>query len=217
MRFVSLLIFLTWIILPGKKIKEHRVLKYFWDKHKGESCSMKLLMLVASAPCSCWFPPSRYLKQDKAKDLSLPMKFIFSRVVPYEWWNLRVLIMWNCFVLFWSGGAGSIDNLHTTCWVLQELSQCLYGVSLDWCFSQKWSSHEERVLISVLSHLQVKEPWGCCCSQSSPLLLRCLFCLDERLETFVNHEYFHKGQEKHFLASLKHTPQLEVNSDSKIL
>ena len=59
-------------------------------------------------------------------------------------------------------------------------------------------------------------PWGCCCKV--PLCSqRCLFCLNERLETFVNHEYFHTGQEKHFLASLKCTPRLEVNSDSKIL
>lgn len=46
---------------------------------------------------------------------------------------------------------------------------------------------------------------------------RCLFCLNERLETFVNLEYFHTGQEKHFLARLKYTPRLEVNSDSEIL
>ena len=117
---------------------------------------------------------------------------------------------------------------------------------LVWRSRKRWqlahpllnSPRAEPVLLSSLPCLtfftEMVFPWGrssgLCFASSAvqsleavvavkvPLCFqRCLFCLDERLETFVNCECFHTGQEKHFLASLKYTLRLGVNSDSRIL
>lgn len=176
--------------------------------------SSSCLWLLHRAPAGSLLP-SMDLKHDRTKALSLPMELNFSRVwreVACEHWKLRVYIMWSSFVLLWCGGAGSIGNQHTSCWILQELSQCWQGVSLGRVFFTEmiitWGRNSHLYFVS-----STEQSLGAFVTVKVPLCFqRCLFCLDERWGTFLNCEYFHTGQKKHFLASLKFTPWLEANS-----
>lgn len=176
---VSLLVFHMCILIPRRRSKDHHLLKCFWDTQKGERCTTRVLIEAYGFYALLLLPPSWYLKHDRAKAPSLPVGWIFSKVwreVAYEWWKLRVLIMWNSFIQFWCGEAGSTGNKHSSYCILQELSQCFEGVSLEWCLSQKCSSHEEGVLISLLFGVVCSTvPWGCCCSQGFSLLPK-VFC-----------------------------------------